>query len=116
MYHGFASAHVSSSARLQLPEFPNEEPSAKERSDYFEAAQPLILSQYAADMSGETPSHLLQLTERNDLSDLSLLPGDEAASAQGQKHNHMINKLISQNAARDLQLNAAMRERSNDLS
>ena len=66
MYHGFAAVNGNSTSRVQFPEFPCEEPTAKEVSEFFELAAPLLQATYAADFSAETPAHLMHLLERNE--------------------------------------------------
>ena len=48
MYHGFAAVNGNNASRVQLLEFPSEEPTAKEVSEFFELAAPLLQANYAA--------------------------------------------------------------------
>ena len=105
------------SHKVQLTQWPGEEPTSKDVTDFIEENEPLLRAQYAADLCGRTPAHLMHLHERHDMTGLRPVTGDEANSIAGQiKHNSMIAQNAKTNAARDQQLVTALAERSNDIA
>ena len=58
--YGYASSVNSSSSshKVQLTQWPGEEPTSKEVNDFIEENEPLLRAQYAADLCGRTPAHL----------------------------------------------------------
>ena len=111
-----STAHASHSAKVQLTQWPGEEPTSKEVHDFVEENEPLLRAQYATDFSGRTPAGSMHLEDRFDMTELARVTGTDARTLQGQKHNAMISQQERTNAARATQLQAALTERSNDIA
>ena len=113
---GHAFAVNTSSSKVQLTQWPGEEPTSKEVNDFIEESGPLLRAQYAADLCDRTPAHLMHLLERHQMTGLRTVIGDDANTIAGQKHNASIAQYASANAARELQLATALAERANDIA
>ena len=112
-----STAHASHSAKVQLTQWPGEEPTSKEVHDFVEKNEPLLRAQVAVDLCGRTPAGLMHLEDRFvDMTGVARVTGTYAETLQGQKYNAMISQQERTNTARASQLQAALAERSNDIA
>ena len=105
------SALSSMSSGLRIPDFPCEEPSEKELTDFLQEAMPMLKrAGYAPILRRECPPTLLHLKGAEMVP--AALTTEELTTAgpvESAKHERLCQKLIRSNTQRELQLTECMR-------
>ena len=106
----------------RIPDFPGEQPTNKELSDWLDAVLPTVRQTHGAVLNGDTPAHLVELTlGPDDLTGYSrITAGSTAAGSmtagQVAAHNRKVAEAEASKAQREAKLKQGLREHKNGLA